>query len=308
MEVPNNLLVSCLKRSYNTTPLEGPDAKRVKFSDVHESLTAQFPSDRVSAIACSTAVQEAFPHSQKKRIGKERQHYITGIEKAVQQQSSDPMQILQAENEQLSIKVQQLEARIQELEAKNVPSISSHLLAQQMDSLLQHGHHIIHGPSTPDHFHGFSMEAIIDDIRTSAPSVYQLFLHLGDTGRNVIGETSAEQRKAIMSLCTMLNARSQKVNGMQLLLSLMLIARATSKQVSTINIRFGVVYLIVSCTSQAITVLNNAGVCMSYRMSWEYLRKLTTEAEYLQVVRCGHWLWVYDNVNLHQKVRHEREG
>ena len=242
MEVPNSLLVNWLKRSYNTTPLEGPDAKRVKFSDVHESLTAQFPSDRISVIACSTAVQEAFPHSQRKRIGKERQHYITGIEKAIQQQSSDPMQILQAEKEQLSIKVQHLEARVQELEAKNVPSISSHLLAQQMDSLLQHGHHIIHGPNTPDHFHNFSMEAIIDEIRTSAPSVYELFLHLGDTGRNVIGEsTSAEQRKAIMSLCTVLNARSQKVNGMQLLLSLMLIARATSKQVSTMLI--AVVYL-----------------------------------------------------------------
>ena len=55
-------------------------------------------------------------------------------------------------------------------------------------------------------------------------------------------------------------------------------------------------------------MLNDAGVCMSYRTSWEYLQKLTNEAEYLKVVRSGHWLWVYDNVNLHLKVRHEREG
>ena len=96
------------------------------------------------------------------------------------------MQILQAEKEQLNIKVQHLEARVRELKAKNVPSVSSHLLTQQIDSSLQHGHHIIHGPNTPDHFHDFSMEAIIDEIRTSAPSVYQLFLHLGNTGRNVI--------------------------------------------------------------------------------------------------------------------------
>ena len=34
----------------------------------------------------------------------------------------------------------------------------------------------------------------------------------------------------------------------------------------------------------------------------------TTEAQYLEVVRGGHWMWVYDNVNIHQKVRHEREG
>ena len=55
-------------------------------------------------------------------------------------------------------------------------------------------------------------------------------------------------------------------------------------------------------------VLNNAGVCVSYKVAWENLQKLTEEAEYLKVVRKGHWLWVYDNVNLHQKVRHERAG
>lgn len=40
-------------------------------------------------------------------------------------------------------------------------------------------------------------------------------------------------------------------------------------------------------------------------MSWEYLQKLTTEAKCLKVVIR---FWVYDNVSLHQKVRHEREG
>jgi len=55
-------------------------------------------------------------------------------------------------------------------------------------------------------------------------------------------------------------------------------------------------------------VLNRAGVCMSYYKAWQYLRQLTTEARYLEVVRGGDWIWVYDNVNIHQKVRHEREG
>ena len=55
-------------------------------------------------------------------------------------------------------------------------------------------------------------------------------------------------------------------------------------------------------------MLNNAGVCMSYQRTWDYLRQLTAEAEYLKVIRTGHWLWVYDNVNLHQRVRHERGG
>ena len=55
-------------------------------------------------------------------------------------------------------------------------------------------------------------------------------------------------------------------------------------------------------------MLNYAGICMSYQRSWEYLHQLTTEAKLLEVVRSGYWLWVYDNVNLHQRVRHEREG
>ena len=50
------------------------------------------------------------------------------------------------------------------------------------------------------------------------------------------------------------------------------------------------------------------GVCVSYVTAWKYLRQLTLEARYLEVVRHGHWLWVYDNLNLLRSVRHEREG
>ena len=50
------------------------------------------------------------------------------------------------------------------------------------------------------------------------------------------------------------------------------------------------------------------GVCVSYMTAWKYLRQLTQEARYLDTVREGHWLWVYDNLNLLRSVRHEREG
>ena len=40
------------------------------------------------------------------------------------------------------------------------------------------------------------------------------------------------------------------------------------------------------------------GVCVSHMTAWKYLRQLTQEAKYLDVVRQGHWLWVYDNLNL----------
>ena len=65
---------------------------------------------------------------------------------------------------------------------------------------------------------------------------------------------------------------------------------------------------IVICFSQALSVINHAGVCMSYYSTWEYLRLLTTQAWYTDVVRSGHWMWVYDNINIHQHVCHERIG
>ena len=59
---------------------------------------------------------------------------------------------------------------------------------------------------------------------------------------------------------------------------------------------------------QAICVLNHGGVCASYMCAWKYLRKLTEEARYHQLIQSGHWTWSFDNVNLQQKVKHEREG
>ena len=47
---------------------------------------------------------------------------------------------------------------------------------------------------------------------------------------------------------------------------------------------------------------------MSYNSTWLYLRQLTTQARYTDAVRSGRWLWVYDNLNIHQRVRHERTG
>lgn len=47
---------------------------------------------------------------------------------------------------------------------------------------------------------------------------------------------------------------------------------------------------------------------MSYDSTWNYLRLLTTQAQYTDMVRTEHWIWVYDNLNIHQRVRHERTG
>ena len=55
-------------------------------------------------------------------------------------------------------------------------------------------------------------------------------------------------------------------------------------------------------------MLNHAGICVSYWTAWNYFKKLTAEAMYIEAIRRDHWLWVYDNFNMHEWVRHEREG
>ena len=59
---------------------------------------------------------------------------------------------------------------------------------------------------------------------------------------------------------------------------------------------------------QAIMVLNHAGLCVSYATVWKYLKQLTAEARFLEIVREGHWLWVFDNLNVQRHVHHERQG
>lgn len=49
-------------------------------------------------------------------------------------------------------------------------------------------------------------------------------------------------------------------------------------------------------------------ICLSHSASWNYVRKLTDEARYLQVIRSRHWLWVLDDLNIHHRIHHEREG
>ena len=49
-------------------------------------------------------------------------------------------------------------------------------------------------------------------------------------------------------------------------------------------------------------------MCVSYSGAWKYLKQLTTEARFLDVVRDGHWQWVYDNLNYLMHIRHERQG
>ena len=81
------------------------------------------------------------------------------------------------------------------------------------------------------------MGGIIDELKTSCPEMYKLMQKLGNTHRNAVpGSVPDEELKCVMATCTLLNAHSARVNGLQLMMSLMLVARGIGRQVHLNNI------------------------------------------------------------------------
>lgn len=224
-----------LRRRYRAVPLEECDAKRVKFADVSEELEKQFVPAKFTSNTVSQAIKEVFPQSCSKRLGKSRQTFIYGIEPVccdTQMSSSQVsckyaalLELEQAKNKELQERVHHLEQQV---------SAMTDVLDQQMGSVLRHGRQVVHGPDTPERFDTFSIDTVIAELQSNAPDLYQLVVTLAKIDRNRSSEDdgiNAEQCRAIMSMCSLLKARSVRVKGVQLLISLMLIARATHRQV-----------------------------------------------------------------------------
>ena len=213
-----------------------------------------YSPEKVTQYAASHIVRKAFPNAESKIAGKSRTKHIFGIapvETATLERSASstiqadgvssciptPVAVLleteQFLNKQLMERIQLLEARVQELEKTSLVT-----LVQQADQL-QHGSLIVCGPDTPEHFQNFSIDGVIQELQEQAPNMYKLFMQLCDVHQNVPPDssTSIKEIKGVTSLCTVLNARSNRVKGVQLLINMMLIARSTSKQVHVVNMQ-----------------------------------------------------------------------
>ena len=96
-------------------------------------------------------------------------------------------------------------------------------------------HCIFHGPNTVDHFNEMSVDGIITELSTHAPDLYELFNSLGQTSRHDEADhlTQLSKLRVMTSLTTLMKCRSVQVLGIQLLITFMLIARSTSKQIFT---------------------------------------------------------------------------
>ena len=225
---------SWLRRRYRDAPLEGSCTKKVKFADIVEELEMQFALAKFSSYTVLQAIKEVFPQSSSKPLEKSRHKYIFGIEPVSCEQMSSSLvscnhaallELERAKNREMQERVHHLEQQV---------SAMTDVLDQQMGSVLQHGRQVVHGPDTPERFDTFSIDTVIAELQSNAPDLYQLVMTLAKTDRNRPSEDdgiNAEQCRAIMSMCSLLKARSVRVKGVQLLISLMLIARATHRQV-----------------------------------------------------------------------------
>ena len=99
-------------------------------------------------------------------------------------------------------------------------------------SVLQSQDMLFHGPDTVQRFGEFSMGGLIDELKSSCPELYRLMQELGRTQRNAVADSIPNKElKTVMAIYTLLNARSQRVKGLQLMMSLMLVARGIGRQV-----------------------------------------------------------------------------
>ncbi len=178
-------------------------------------------NERYPGTNTSKVTKEVFPNVIVKhlRVNGVRSTYYIGIRKRLATNTS-------------SINEQQLFS----ISSVSTPLPLASVLECEIQKVLSSNGMVVHGPDSPEHLHAFSIQGLIEELKQLAPTLLDLFASLGDTKRNSDStdpdETETRQdMKALFSLSTLLNARSQKVKGFQLFISMMLIARATNKQV-----------------------------------------------------------------------------
>ena len=163
-----------------------------------------------------------------KRCGKNRKTNIHGIEQTPHGEHSTYQ--LAQENTQLKQQIEELRETVAELQQHEVCSRAQ--MSDEVKDLMGTSNAMFHGPDTVEHFEEFSIDALIAECQQHAPDVFDLWKTLGRVDRHDSeADVHLAEAKAVMSLSALTKCRSNKVLGLQLLTSFMLIARSTSRQV-----------------------------------------------------------------------------
>ncbi len=231
-----------MRKRCRSASSNGPTAKKVKFEDIHKEIALQFLNTKFNPSVVSDTIKTAFPHTYSKVAGKSRLKHVFEIESVSDDQGPSPsgysnLEILLAreaeEKRQLLQRVQYLEEQVKQLEQLQLLSLLH--LSGVGNTVMHPGNAVYHGSDSITHFDTFSVDTVVTEFKQFTPDLLQLFKSLGRCQQHVHDTDQPlelDDVKVATSLCTLMKCRSVKVLGLQLLLTFILSARATSKQVS----------------------------------------------------------------------------
>ena len=229
---------SWLAKRYRPAPSSGPSAKRVKVSSIKNAIESHF-SRKYEHTTLSSIIHATFLSTDKKPASHDRTMHMFGMEEIPSEEVVLP-DVEDEDKEQLKARIRELENTVTELKLR-VSQLEEQLqatltatssLTTQADLLLHDDLSVYHGPNKICHFEEFSLESVRSDLKHNAPSLYQLFTSLSRS--TAVGDqhnSEDDDMKAITSLSVLLKSRSVKVLGLQLLIGMMLVGRATSRRV-----------------------------------------------------------------------------
>ena len=215
-----------LKRHFQETPSEGPLAKRVKFDSVRQGLLSRFPDKALNHQQIARIIKNSFPSSVSKRLGSDRSTHIIGIEEREECEND-----LVEENAALRQRIDELEQAVNLMEQQHPITVTT--LLEEFNRVTSPVNSIYHGPDTSSHFQQFSLESLQAECRKHAPTALQLCQAIADVDRHESkSDIHRAQARVMMCMCSLVKSRSTRVQGVQLLNTMMLIARSTSRQVT----------------------------------------------------------------------------
>ena len=219
-----------------------------------------FPGDKPSSVEVARLLTSTFPSCEAKRDTKEKKKmFYIGLERKPCESDRQPkpgtsataqdvtvlpveiqlsherslnqllttkVQRLEQQNQQLTERVHRLEHELHSIrQASSSTSKCTSTIKDEFSLLLTKGGAICCGPDSLERLDSFTLAEVIRDVKRSAPNLYSLLCDLGDTSRNASDKmiTTHEEVKAITSVCVLANARSRRIKGVQLFLSIMLI-------------------------------------------------------------------------------------
>ena len=209
----------------------------MKHSEVLQLLQQKYPD--INQYDVRKVVTMGFPDAQS-----ERSTYILGIRPShpsqpiateassvsllaspVIQPISNEVTTVSTENTKLKERVLELEMKLQSFRQS---LISMPVIQHQVEQLVSSDSIIMHSPDTLVHLEYFIIDSVLAELHRCAPDILQLFETLGKTSRSIHDDVAVEQIKGLVSICTLLNTRTQRTKGLQLLIDIMLISHATS--------------------------------------------------------------------------------